>query len=36
LPRVSVKRTSTNFTSFSLINFNTSSGVIAIFKSPQW
>jgi len=30
LPRVSVKRTSTNFTSLSLIIFNTSSGVIAI------
>src|SRR5512132_68518 len=30
LPRVSVKRTSTNFTSFSLIIFNTSSAVIAI------
>ena len=30
LPRVSVKRMSTNFTSLSLIIFNTSSGVIAI------
>ena len=32
LPRVSVNRRSTNFTSLSLINFNTSSGVIAIFR----
>src|SRR6185436_12335347 len=30
LPRVSVKRKSTNFTSLSLTSFNTSSGVIAI------
>src|SRR5256886_9646791 len=34
LPRVSVKRRSTNFTSLSLISFNTSSGVIAICGSP--
>jgi hypothetical protein len=33
LPRVSVKRKSTNFTSFSLTSFNTSSGVIAISGS---
>src|SRR4029453_7677182 len=35
LPRVSVKRKSTNFTSLSLTSFNTSSAVIAICRSPE-
>ena len=36
LPRVSVNRRSTNFTSLSLINFNTSSGVIAIGRVSRF
>src|SRR5687767_15729345 len=35
LPRVSVNRRSTNFTSLSLMSFNTSSAVIAIWVSPE-
>jgi hypothetical protein len=35
LPRVSVKRKSTNLTSLSLAIFNTSSAVIAIRRSPE-
>jgi hypothetical protein len=35
LPRVSVKRRSTNLTSLSFIIFMTSAAVIAIAKSPQ-
>src|SRR6185503_2247349 len=36
LPRVSVKRRSTNFASLSLAIFKASSAVISIFSSPEW
>jgi hypothetical protein len=35
LPRVSVKRKSTNLTSLSLASFRTSSAVMAICESPE-